>query len=198
MIASPMMGGGKEWRGDPYRDRLSTRSRPRFGASPKQRRTSEAEADPPIKLYDPSRHHPKNRRPSSRARVGARCSAASGGVDPDHGVGGADQGVGVVADQARAMPARARPHPRDRLRVEAEDEHEPRSEREVGQMTTRDEEQRTIAQTRDFLFFLLHCKPGEIKFIRTESHRLLKHYPILPLLRAGDLMRKCNGGKRSK
>jgi hypothetical protein len=44
----------------------------------------------------------------------------------------------------------------------------------------------------------LHCKPGEIKFIRTESHRLLKHYPIMPLLRAGDSMRKCNGGKRSK
>ena len=84
------------------------------------------------------------------------------------------------------------------MRVEAEDEHEPRAEREVGQMTTRDEEQRTIAQTRDFLFFLLHCKPGEIKFIRTESHRLLKHYPIMPLLRAGDRMRKCNGGKRSR
>ena len=65
-------------------------------------------------------------------------------------------------------------------------------------MTTLDEEQRTIAQTRDFLFFLLQCKTGEIKFIRTESHRLLKHYPIMPLLRAGDRMRKCDGGKRSK
>jgi len=61
-------------------------------------------------------------------------------------------------------------------------------------MTTPDEEQRTIAQTRDFLFFLLHCKPGEIKFIRTESHRLLKHYPILPRLRKGDQIIKCNGG----
>ena len=65
-------------------------------------------------------------------------------------------------------------------------------------MTTEEESQRTIAQTRDFLFFLLHCKPGEIKFIRTESHRLLKHYPIMPLLRAGDSMRKCTGGKRSR
>lgn len=65
-------------------------------------------------------------------------------------------------------------------------------------MTTEDESQRTIAQTRNFLFFLLHCKTDEIKFIRTESHRLLKHYPILPLLRAGDSMRKCNGGKRTR
>lgn len=65
-------------------------------------------------------------------------------------------------------------------------------------MTTEEESQRTIAQTRDFLFFLLHCKPAEIKFIRTESHRLLKHYPIMPLLRAGDRMRKCDGGKRSR
>ena len=68
MIASPMMGGGKEWRGDPYRDRLSTRSRPRFGASPKDRRTSEAESDPPIKLYDTSRLNPPNSRPSRRLR----------------------------------------------------------------------------------------------------------------------------------
>lgn len=65
-------------------------------------------------------------------------------------------------------------------------------------MTTEEESQRTIAQTRDFLFFLLHCKASEIKFIKTESHRLLKHYPIMPLLRAGDRMRKCTGGKRSK
>ena len=82
-------------------------------------------------------------------------------------------------------------------------------------MTTEEESQRTIAQTRDFLFFLLHCKASEIKFIKTESHRLLKHYPILPplregdqiikcngglsmVLRAGDSMRKCNGGKRSR
>ena len=65
-------------------------------------------------------------------------------------------------------------------------------------MTTLDEEQRTIAQTRDFLFFLLQCKTGEIKFIRTEAHRLLKHYPIMPLLRAGDRMRKCDDGKRSR
>ncbi len=65
-------------------------------------------------------------------------------------------------------------------------------------MTTEEESQRAIAQTRDFLFFLLHCKPGEIKFIRTESHRLLKHYPILPLLRASDSMRKCNDGKPSR
>ena len=193
-----MMGGGKEWRGDPYRDRLSTRSRPRFGASPKDRRTSEVEAEPPIKLYDPRRLHPSNSRPSCRAWVGARRTAASGGGGLDRGLGGEAEGVRVGGATAQAVRGRARSHPRAGDRAEAEDQSQPRSEREVGAMTTRDEEQRTIAQTRDFLFFLLHCKPGEIKFIRTESHRLLKHYPIMPLLRAGDRMRKCNGGKRTK
>jgi len=62
-------------------------------------------------------------------------------------------------------------------------------------MTTRDEEQRAIAQTREFLFILLNAKS---QAIRVRAHRLLKHYPILPLLRAGDSMRKCNGGKRSR
>ena len=63
-------------------------------------------------------------------------------------------------------------------------------------MTTREEELRTIAQTRDFLFFLLHAKAKEIKAIRERALQLLKHYPILPLLRAGDEMRKCDGGNR--
>jgi hypothetical protein len=63
-------------------------------------------------------------------------------------------------------------------------------------MTTEEESQRTIAQTRDFLFFLLHCKPTEIKEIRLRAHNLLHHFPILPLLRAGDEMRKCDGGNR--
>ena len=63
-------------------------------------------------------------------------------------------------------------------------------------MTTRDEEQRTIAQTRDFLFFLLHVKAKEVKAIRERALQLLKHYPIMPLLRAGDEMRKCDGGNR--
>jgi hypothetical protein len=65
----------------------------------------------------------------------------------------------------------------------------------MDQMTTRNEEQRTIAQTRDFLFFLLHAKPGEIKEIKKRAHELLHHFPILPLLRGGDSMRKCKGGK---
>ena len=63
-------------------------------------------------------------------------------------------------------------------------------------MTTRDEELRTIAQTRDFLFFLLHVKAKEVKAIRERALQLLKHYPILPLLRASDEMRKCDGGNR--
>ena len=63
-------------------------------------------------------------------------------------------------------------------------------------MTTRDEEQRTIAQTRDFLFFLLHVKAKEVKAIRERALQLLKHYPILPLLRAEDSVRKCDGGNR--
>ena len=65
-------------------------------------------------------------------------------------------------------------------------------------MTTEEESQRAIAQTRDFLFFLLHCKPTEIKEIRLRAHNLLHHFPIWPLLRAGDRMRKCNGGKRTR
>jgi hypothetical protein len=65
-------------------------------------------------------------------------------------------------------------------------------------MTTPDEEQRTIAQTRDFLFFLLHAKAVEIKDIRKRALQLLKHYPILPLLRAEDSVRKCMGGKRTR
>ena len=63
-------------------------------------------------------------------------------------------------------------------------------------MTTPDEEQRTIAQTRDFLFFLLHAKAKEVNAIRERALQLLKHYPIMPLLRAGDEMRKCDGGNR--
>jgi hypothetical protein len=64
-------------------------------------------------------------------------------------------------------------------------------------MTTEDESHRTIAQTRDFLFFLLHAKPGEIKEIRKRAHELLHHFPILPLLREKDKMRKCRGGKQA-
>lgn len=55
-------------------------------------------------------------------------------------------------------------------------------------MTTRDEELRTIAQTRDFLFFLLHAKAKEIKPIRKRALQLLKHYPILPLTKKIDLI----------
>ena len=62
-------------------------------------------------------------------------------------------------------------------------------------MTTRDEEQRAIAQTREFLFILLNAKS---QAIRVRAHQLLRHFPILPLLRAGDRMRKCTGGKRSR